>query len=159
MNLALRVMMTLIKQITFPFSFVANENMSTVNPKAVRAEVRKADPQFGLTRLEVTHRLGLGKRNTKQVVNSILYDAVDKRWLGKIDGNPPRFFYDPLTCLPEPPPSPVGKEEEERKTEEKPSVVVIQHRYINELMAENQRLKEENKHLQDHIAYLQRQIK
>jgi hypothetical protein len=84
--------------------------MSTVNAKAVRAEVRKADPQLGLTRLEVTNRLGLGKRNTKQVVNSILYDAVDKRWLGKIEGNPPRFYYDPLTCLPEPPSSPLRTE-------------------------------------------------
>ncbi len=137
--------------------------MSTVNPKAVRAEVRKADPQLGLTRLEVTNRLGLGKRNTKSVVNSILYDAVDKRWLGKIEGNPPRFYYDPLTCLPEPPSSPVmEKEEEEKKdapTTTKLTMMMIQQKYINELEAENQRLKEENKHLNEHIAYLQRQIK
>lgn len=132
--------------------------MSTVNAKAVRAEVRKADPQLGLTRLEVTHRLGLGKRNTKQVVNSILYDAVDKRWLGKIDGNPPRFFYDPLTCLPEPPPSPAVVMEEQ-KDEKSTSLTLIQHKYINELVAENQRLEQKVKALQEHIVYLQRQIK
>lgn len=129
--------------------------MSTVNPKAVRAEVRKADPQLGITRVEIQRQLGLGTTNTKKVVNSILYDAVDKHWLGKLTGQPPRFFYDPVTCIPEPPPSP----KEERKTEEKTSLTTIQHKYINELVAENQRLKDENKHLQDHIAYLQRQLK
>jgi hypothetical protein len=133
--------------------------MSTVNPKAVRAEVRKADPQLGLTRLEVTHRLGLGKRNTKSVVNSILYDAVDKRWLGKIEGNPPRFYYDPLTCLPEPPSSPVVVMVEEQKDEKSTSLTLIQHKYINELVAENQRLEQKVKAQQEHIVYLQRQLK
>ena len=48
---------------------------------------------------------------------------------------------------------------EEQKDEKSTSLTLIQHKYINELVAENQRLEQNVTAQQEHIVYLQRQLK